>query len=440
MNILTGDRINRRFVVILAIVVVALTALGIWLTFSVLRPTPPRSVAMAIGPQGSFEAEVGKRYRELFARDGIDLRLVPSAGAVESVARLRDPKSGVSIAIIPGGITNREESPRLVSLGTLFYEPLWLFSHHQRLETREQLPNLRISIGPEGSASRKLALEFLARVGVFGQKSTLLSLTPQESSARLQKGDIDAAVLMGAWETPAVRQLLVAKDIDLVPIRRADAFVDLYPFLNKLVLPAGVADLAENRPPTDVLLVAPKASLVVRDDLHPAIQYLLLEAASQIHSQPGVFHKEGQFPAPESIDLPLSKYARQFYKTGSPFLQRNLPFWLAVLAQQLLALLVPVVGVLYPLLRLSPKIFMSIQSRRVYKLYSELRLLERQLASAESTKDDKDFTERLDPLEDRASRLWVPASLTPQLYNLRLHIRLVREEAERRAIPERRVL
>lgn len=434
MNILTGDRINRRLVVILAIIVVAVTALGIWLTFSVLRPTPPRSVSMAIGPQGSFEAELGKRYRELFARDGIDLRLVPSTGAVEDVARLRDPKSGVSIAIIPGGITNREESPRLVSLGTLFYEPLWLFSHNQRLETREQLPNLRISIGPEGSASHKLALE-VARVGVFDQKSTLLSLTPQESSAKLLNGDIDEAVLMGAWETPALRQLLVAKDIDLVPIRRADAFVDLYPFLNKLVLPAGVADLAENRPPTDVPLVAPKASLVVRDDLHPAIQYLLLEAASQIHSQPGVFHKEGQFPAPESIDLPLSTHARQFYKTGPPFLQRNLPFWLAVLAQQLLVLLVPVVGVLYPLLRFSPQIFMSIQSRRIYKLYSELRLLERQLASAESTKDNKDFTERLDPLEDRASRLRVPASLTPQLYNLRFHIRLVREEAERRAIP-----
>ncbi len=441
MNNLNGDRINRRLIVILAAIVVALTALGMWLAFSVLRPTPPRSVAMAIGPEGSFDAEVGKRYRELFARNGIDLRLVPSGGAVESIARLRDPKSAISIAIIPGGITNREESPRLVSLGTLFYEPLWLFSHDQHLETHEQFRNLRISIGPEGSASHKLALEFLARVGVIDQKSaTLLSLTPQDSSAKLLNGDIDAAVFMGAWETPAVRQLLVAKDINLVPIRRADAFVDLYPFLNKLVLPAGVANMAENRPPTDVLLIAPKASLIVRDDLHPAIQYLLLEAGSQIHSGPGVFHKEGQFPAPESIDLPLSTHARQFYKTGPSFLQRNLPFWLAVLVQQVLVLLLPVVGVLYPLLRILPRIFMSIQTRRVYSLYSELRLLERELDSARPTKDDKDFIERLNQLEDRASRLWVPAPLRPQIYNLRLHIRLVREEAEKHVIPERQAL
>jgi TRAP-type uncharacterized transport system substrate-binding protein len=432
MNIPKGERVSRRFLVIVTIVVVALTAAGIWLTFSLLRPTPPHTVAMAIDPEGSFSAEVGKRYREILARDGIELRLVPSAGAVESMARLRDAKSAISIAIVPGGISNRQESPGLVSLGTLFYEPLWLFTRGRLPEKHEQLRNLRISIGPEGSASHVLALEFLARVGVIEQRSaTLLPLTPQQSSAKLLNGDIDVAVLMGAWETPVVRQLLIAKEINLVDIRRADAFVALYPFLNKVVLPAGVADMAENRPPTDVQLIAAKASLIVRDDLHPAIQYLLLEAASQIHSGPGVFDRAGQFPAPESIDLPLSTHARQFYKTGSPFLQRNLPFWLAVLVQQVLVLLLPVVGVLYPLVRVAPKAFVSIASRRVYGLYSELRLLERDLDSPGSAKDDEDFMGRLDRLEQRASRLWVPPSLRPQLYNLRLHIRLVREDAEK---------
>ncbi len=432
MNFLKNEQVIRRLLVTAAILVAALTAFGIWLTFSLLRPTPPHSVAMAIDPEGSYDAELGKRYREILARDGINLRLVPSPGAVESVARLRDAKSGISIAIIPGGIANKQQSPGLVSLGTLFYEPLWLFTRSQRLEKHTRLQNLRISIGPEGTASHFLALEFLVRVGVIEQNSaTLLSLAPQESSAKLLNRDIDAAVLMGAWETPVVHQLLVAKDISLVGIRRADAFVALYPFLNKLELPAGVADMAENRPPTDVQLIAPKASLIVRDDLHPAIQYRLLEAASQIHSGPGVFHKAGEFPAPEAIDLPLSTHARQFYKTGSPFLQRNLPFWLAVLAQQALVVLLPVVGVLYPLLRVSPKIFMSIQSRRVYRLYSELRFLEKELGSVGSTIDNKDFIERLNQLDNRASRLWVPASLRPQLYNLRLHIRLVREEAMR---------
>jgi len=119
MNILTREHVNRRLLVIVAIITAALLAIGIWLTFSLLRPTPPRSVAMAIDPEGSFSAELGKRYRELLARDGIDLRLVPTAGAVESMARLRDPKSGVSISIIPGGISNQQVA-RLFE----FYKPL----------------------------------------------------------------------------------------------------------------------------------------------------------------------------------------------------------------------------------------------------------------------------------------------------------------------------
>jgi TRAP-type uncharacterized transport system substrate-binding protein len=435
MNILKREHVDRHLTVIGAIIIAVLTAVGIWLTFSLLRPTPPRSVTMAIDPEESFSAELGKRYRELLARDGIELKLVPTAGAVESLADLRDAKSDISIAILPGGITNQQESVGLVSLGTLYYEPLWLFYRGQVVEKHEQLRNLRISIGPEGSASRALSLLFLARVGIIDQKlGTLLALTPQESAAKLVSGDIDAAVLMGAWETPAVQQLLTAREIALISVRRADAFVALYPYLNKLVLPAGVADLAENRPPTDVLLIAPKASLIVRSDLHPAIQYLLLDAASQIHSGPGVFHTAGEFPAPESIDVPLSGYARQFHKTGSPFLQRHLPFWLAVLVQQVLVLLIPVVGVLYPLLRGSPQIFKWIGSRQVYRLYSELRALEKELTASGFRKADKDFLEQLDQLDERASRLWMPSSLRPQLYDLRMHIRMVRDEAQKSVI------
>lgn len=423
---------RQRFIVIGSFSVIAFAALAIWLAFANLLPTPPRTVTMATGPEGSFNAELGKRYREFFARDGIDLKLVQSAGAVENVSRLQDSKSGVGVAIIPGGITNRHDSPGLVSLGTLFYEPLWLFTRGDLLEKPSGLQGLRIAVGPEGSGSRKLSLEFLARVGIIDQKSaTLLPLTPQESTEKLLHGEIDAAILLDAWESPIVQNLFAIKDLKLANIRRADAFVALYPFLNKLVLPAGLADMKENRPPTDVLLLAPKASLVVRSDLHPAIQYLLLEAATQIHADPDVFHTVGQFPAAESIGIPLSTYARQFYKTGSPFLQRHLPFWLAVLVQQLLVLLVPLLGFVYPLLRFSPLVYSWVQRRRVHRLYFELKMLEEGLASDNAHLDSESLSERLDGLEDRASRLSLPASYRHLLYELRSHIGIVRQGARR---------
>lgn len=418
---------TQRYLVIASIAVVVVTTVAVWLTFALLRPTPSRFVAMAIDPEGNFSADVAKRYRELLAKDGIDLRLVPSAGAVESVALLQDPKSGVSAAIIPSGITNQHNSPDLISLGTLYFEPLWGFSHGRVLGKHEDLQGLRISIGPDRSATHALSSEFLARVGIINQKSAdLLSLTPQDTARKLLTGEIDGAILMDAWETPLVRELLAAKDVQLDGVSRADAFVALYPFLNKLTLPAGVADLKENRPPKDVTLLATKASLVVREDLHPAIQYRLLEAATQVHSGSGLFHTAGQFPAPESIDLPLGTHARQFYKTGPPFLQRHLPFWLAVLVQQLLVLLIPVLGVVYPVFRLSPAVYGWLQNRRIYKLYSELILLEEEMASANSPKKDEDFTKRLDHLDQRASRLSLPISYRPLLYALRMHIDVVR--------------
>jgi hypothetical protein len=181
-----------------------------------------------------------------------------------------------------------------------------------------------------------------------------------------------------------------------------------------------------------VVLLAPKASLVARKDLHPAIQYLLLQAATEIHSGPGIFRKAGQFPAPESIDLPLSSDAQQFYKSGRPFLQRHLPFWLAVLAQQLLVVLIPVLGVLYPLLRFAPAAYGWAMRRRVFRLYGELKVLEDELVSRGAQEDVADLVTRLEQLEDRTSRFRLPVSFRPLLYALRLHMNLVRQRLQRR--------
>lgn len=429
---------GRRYLVLSSLALVVFTTLLVWLVFAIFQPTPPRSVTMAIDPQGSFNAEVAQRYHELLAREGIDLKLVASKGAVESVALLRDPKSRVSIAIIPSGITNEQKSPELISLGTLYYEPLWAFSHGQAaLHDHEQLNGMRISIGPQGSASHALAQEFLARVGIINDKTaTLLSLPAQESAAKLESGGIDAAAFLEAWETPLIHELLNANNVNLDAIPRADAFVALYPFLQKLSLPAGVGNMQNNRPPNDVVLLATKASLVVRSDLHPTIQYRLLEAASKIHSGPGLFHAAGQFPAPETFDLPLGTHARQFYKTGPPFLQRHLPFWLAVLVEQLLVLLIPVVGVVYPLVRFSPALYSWFQNRRIYKLYSELMELEDHMASSSSPGQTNDFIGRLDQLEQRASHLSLPLSYQPLVYALRTHIGVVRQKIEKQSAPE----
>ena len=133
--------------------------------------------------------------------------------------------------------------------------------------------------------------------------------------------------------------LLNAKAIAADSYLRADAYVAIYPFLHKLVLPAGVVDLATNRPPADVVLLAPKASLAVRADLNSALQYLLLDAAVQFIRSQGFSGFQDNSLRPSAIDLPLSGEAQRFYKSGRPFLQGYLPFWIATLVEKILVVL-----------------------------------------------------------------------------------------------------
>jgi TRAP-type uncharacterized transport system substrate-binding protein len=391
-------------------------------TIVYLGPFPPRVVMMSTGTPGGAYDEVARRYRTILARSHVDLRLVPSAGAVENLKRLGDPRSDVSVGLVQNGLTTDADSPDLVSLGTISYEPLWLFYRGAAPGLHlEGLRGRKVSIGPEGSGSRAIALELLSLNGIGPGEANLLPLPLAESGEQLLAGKIDATFLVTSWDASIVRRLLADSRVELANFARANAYLMLDPSLNRLTLPAGVGNLAADRPPADVTLLAPKSSLVVRGDLHPAIQYLLLDAATEVHSGAGVFHKSGQFPAAEQFEIPLSPEARQFYKSGRPFLQRYLPFWLAVLVGRLLVLSIPVIGVAYPLLKLVPAVYDWSMRRRVFRLYGELRSIELEVA-AKTEKHPEDLLARLDRLQERANHLRLPSGFADLHYTLRQHI------------------
>jgi len=423
-------RTRRRTLLLASIVLTAIAAAAIWWILAVLAPLPPRTVLMATGPRGGAYAEWSARYREILAREGFELRLLPTAGAAENLAKLRDPRSGVSVAFVQAGLTTADESPDLTSLGAVSYEPLWFFCQGiPHGATPEDLRGKRLSIGPEGSGTRALMLRILKLHGAGENVARFLALQPGEAMEKLLQGKIDGLALVTSWESPVVRRLLAAPNIGLLSFPRADAYLALDPYLNKVKVPAGVGDLAKNLPPTDVMLLAPKASLVVRRDIHPALQFLFLEAAFQVHSGPGFFHKAGQFPAAEGIDLPLSEDARHFYKSGHPFLQRYLPFLLAAFVERLLILLIPLVGVVYPLTRYIPAVYHWFIRRRIFRLYGELKWLEVQ--SIKRSTGHEELLSRLNHLETRVNHLRLPVIFMPMLYSLRSHVHMARQMLEK---------
>jgi hypothetical protein len=266
------------------------------------------------------------------------------------------------------------------------------------------------------------------------QVGELLALEPREAGEKLLAGQIDMAFMMTSWESPVVQQLLADDRVTLSSFLHADAFIALYPFLTKVVVPRGVTDIAKDRPLTDVVLIATKASLVVRKDLHPAIQYLLLNAAAKIHSGPSIFNRANAFPAAEAIDIPLSDEALRFYKSGLPFLHDYFPFWMAALIGKLIILLIPILGVLYPMVRFLPRLYDWRMRSKVLRMYGELRFLEDELTSARGTgRDTTEMAARLDRLEEQANHLRIPVAYASMLYELRNHIDLVSEGLKKHA-------
>jgi TRAP transporter TAXI family solute receptor len=394
---------------------------------------PPRNIVMATGPEGGAYQEIGKQYKSALQRSGERLRLITSAGSIENLALLLDPRSGVNIALIQGGTIGQDEASQLESLGTLFYEPLWIFHRSEwRGLTPEAVRGRRVSIGPAGSGTNTLSLELLKRNGLDKQVGELLALQPQAAADMLLAGEIDAVFMIASWNAPAVQRLIADERVSLADVSRADAYVALYPFLSKVTVPAGVGDLAKHLPPKDVTLLAPTASLVVRKDVHPAIQYLLLNTAVQIHSGVGMFQRAGHFPTAEGVDLPLSDVAVQFYKSGQPFLQNTLPFWMASLVGRLLILLIPIIGVIYPMARFLPALYNWLMRSRISRLYGELKFLENEISANGVGADSHDLTVRLNKLEQQANDLKVPIAYVTMVYLLREQVALVRDQLKPR--------
>ncbi len=393
------------------------------LAFQFIKPAPPDRVVMATGGvDGAYHA-FATRYAEFLAREGITLELRPTAGTVENLALLRSGE--VSLAMVQGGVDDGHPASQLLSLGSLYYEPLWLFYRKDvAFEQLRDLAGRRLAVGPEGSGTRALVRRLLRDNGV--DESAWVELGGQEALDALLSAEVDAAFFVISAESDLVDRLLRHPDIALADFSRADAYKRRYRFLNSLELPEGVVDLAANIPHKSLHLLAPTANLVADPELHPAVIDLLLQAATEVHRSGGWFEGQDEFPMPGLLAFPLSKDAERFYKHGPPFLQRYLPFWAASLVDRLKVMLLPLLVLLLPLLKVMPPIYTWRMRARVYRWYDELEQAEQRLAEGE--RDVAWVHKELARIETEVQQIKVPLSFTDQLYHLRQHIDLVRRE------------
>lgn len=438
-----AERIADRFhlswrdTLVTLLPVLLLLTLVAWVAQRFVRPAPPSTIVMTAGTEGGAYDEFAKRYRSILARSGITLELHPSSGAVENYERLRArrPVDGVvyDVGFIQSGIGSMDEAPKLETIAGVYYEPVWLFSSHMdQLARLSDLKGKRIGVGVPGSGLRRLSMQMLAAAGVDEGNATLLEVGGADAARLLGAGQLDIAFVIGAPESPFIRSLFRGP-LQIVSLAQSEAIARYFPTLTPLVLPQGAVDLATGRPEHDVRLLAATSLLVSRDDLHPALVYLLLEAASEVHGGPGLFQHRGEFPSSTVQDFPMSEQAARWFQSGRPFLQRYLPFWLANLIERLLVVIVPLVALTIPLTRIVPAFYRWRVRSKIFRWYGEVRTIEaRARASRGGTAHDPmhdergDELARLDAIEGSVDALRIPLSFYHEVHLLRAHLDLVR--------------
>jgi TRAP transporter TAXI family solute receptor len=423
-------RHNRvRMVVLVAAVVIVV----LWVSAQFLQPGPSRRIVLASGAESGVYHQYALRYKEILGREGVKVDLRMTGGAADNLRLLLDPKSGVDVAFMQGGVATSETSG-LVMLASLYYEPLWIFYRDPAtLSQIKQLHGKRIAIGITGSGTRALvaqlfAAQGLATAGGTGRDNTdLFALGGGDALRGLKTGEIDAALYVGGADTTTIQQALHDPVIKLMNLAHADAYPRRLSFLTKLTLPYGSIDLATNIPDQDVTMIGTKAMLIARDDLHPALINLLIDAAREIHGRQGYFEAAGEFPGTAQIDdIPVSPYADQHRRFGPSFLYNYLPFWFATYAERALILIIPLIVILVPLLNFLPQLLRWRVRSRIYRWYGQLALLEREVATRQGTLPIEKWLQELDRVEDAVAHIYAPASFASEAYTLREHIGLVR--------------
>jgi TRAP-type uncharacterized transport system substrate-binding protein len=410
-----------------------LIAAACYFAYKLVDPFPPSEVTISTGQENSAYAEFGNQYAASLKRFGIKTTLKNSQGSMENLRLLKDEDSPVDIAFVQSGSTELAEAEKsgLVSIGSLFTEPIWLFYREEtKLKNLTQLKGLKVNVGPDGSGVPKLFNTILSVNDVTPTSVKQSKLDDTPATVELLAGRIDALVFSSAPDGLLIQMLLRTPGIKLFDFSQAEAYSRRFPYLSHVVLPRGIVDFGRDLPPKNYHLIAPTATLVAREDLHPALIDLFAQAAVNIHGGAGWFRKQGEFPNASYTEIPVSPEAAKFYREGAPFLQRYLPFWVANFFERMWIVIVALGALIIPLSRIVPPLYVWKVRSRVYRWYGQLRAVEQAIEDVPPDQCEIVYPAqlaRLNEIEERVNRISIPLSFADELYGLRSHINFVRK-------------
>lgn len=402
--------------------------------YQFVEPAPPNTLTIATASKEGAYFSFAKEYQKHFAEQKIKLEILETSGSVENLQLLTTEK--VELAFVQGGVGSSEEAPELRGLASVYLEPLFIFARKGfEIDDIIDLKGKKVGVGLKGSGTRNIAMQLFADNGMDrdGQLE-ILSSHGQDGARELLEGEIDVLFMVTRVGAPLVERLFHDPRVELVNLRRAKSYSILHNSLSHIVLSEGVLDMAGNIPAGDINFIAPAATLVANNSLHPALIDLLMQMAKRVHKGNSVLGPEQSFPSPEYLDFPISSEAERFFKHGPPFLQKFMPFWAASLIDRLKFMVLPLLALILPLIKILPPTYRWRIRSRIYRWYDELHELDIHARKNRSKNVLAESLHKLKAMEEDVRLIEVPLSYAEELYHLRMHIDLLRKQLECEAV------
>lgn len=411
-------------------------ALAVLIWFA--KPAPPDKVLMATGTGGSYKV-LGEKYKAYFEKRGIELKLIETHGSKENLQHLIDRKDPIQAAFVQGGMIAVDNLSGVQSLGSVDYEPVWIFYRKNTFNegihvSDRDITKLRINIGPIGSGTHAQAVSILKQNHLTSTAPNLLSMNNADAVNAIEQGEIDAVFLVDGYDSPNVQRLIKNPNIRLVTFSRADAYTRLLPYFEELGVPMGGFDLGKNIPDHPIQLISTTTNLLIDDRLHPAIQVLFLEAAKEINGAKSYFSRAGEFPVYMNTEAPLSNEAKFFYEKGTPTLMKYLPFWLAEFLERMFFLLLPFAAFAYPIIKSIPSYRTNLAKKQINSIYKELDKFEQNTIQTFDPNRRGEYIEVLNDMERRVLASKAAKLATADCYSLRNNIEFIRNALEKQVI------
>jgi uncharacterized protein len=458
---------NRPLIGALVVIVLAVVAAAT--VFSLQRVEG--RIVMATG--NAQYHDLVRTYQDDLQGNGVELQLRETTEGFATLQALSDDKTGINAGFVKGGLVGSLQGRlasskakdwraaqigKWLSVGRLFYEPIWVFTRGDlAVQTLRDLRHRRVLVGLRDGGTRRIITQLLSANGVTASDATLVEEVLSADAEQLHQDKADAAFIIASPDDARIQQLLRVGDIRLMNFKaEAEAYINRWPALGKLVLREGAVEFDPLLPSADITLLTTSVALVVRADMHPALVSLLTHAV--IHNpksafdsagDPILFYQAGEFPSPHDPEFKVSSDALTVYRTGelplllrilAPFNKRlGLPFSLTAFVNahgaQTILLLIPLLAVILPLIRVVPALYVWSVRRRLLYWYRQLTTLERSLEAPNAAARLGAKQAELERIDAAVSRIRLPIYFADQVYDLRGHIDLVRNRLATRPAP-----